>query len=82
MHTSFSDLSTEMRSMERASITGEVRSALGLVLTVTGLERAVGIGARCVVQGRRGPVLGEVVGIDARRGEGGGEGGAKALSAR
>jgi flagellum-specific ATP synthase len=64
MHTSFSDLSSKTRSMERASITGEVRSALGLVLTVTGLERAVGIGARCVVQGRKGPVLGEVVGID------------------
>ncbi|WP_375689919.1 flagellar protein export ATPase FliI [Pseudooceanicola sp. LIPI14-2-Ac024] len=50
--------------MERSSITGQVRSALGLVLTVTGLERAVGIGSRCVVQGRKGPVLGEVVGID------------------
>ncbi|MGR3321936.1 MAG: flagellar protein export ATPase FliI [Pseudooceanicola sp.] len=64
MHTAFSELSSATRSMNRASITGHVRSALGLVLTVSGLERAVGIGSRCIVQGRRGPVMAEVVGID------------------
>jgi len=64
MHTAFSELSSLTRTIERASITGQVTSALGLVLTVSGLERAVGIGAHCVVQGANGPVLAEVVGID------------------
>ncbi|NDW35128.1 MULTISPECIES: flagellar protein export ATPase FliI [Roseobacteraceae] len=66
MHTAFSELSSLTRTLERSSITGEVKSALGLVLTVSGLERAVGIGAHCLVQGREGPVLAEVVGIDER----------------
>ena len=66
MHTMFSQLNSVTRSMDRASVTGQVSSALGLVLTVTGLERAVGIGARCTVQTAKGPVLGEVVGIDER----------------
>ncbi|MCA0942229.1 flagellar protein export ATPase FliI [Salipiger pacificus] len=64
MHTAFSELSSLTRTIERSSIIGEVKSALGLVLTVSGLERAVGIGAHCLVQGREGPVLAEVVGID------------------
>ncbi|MGR3571011.1 flagellar protein export ATPase FliI [Brevirhabdus sp.] len=63
MHTAFSDLTSAARSMDRARIRGQVRAALGLVLTVSGLERAVGIGARCVVEGRHGPVPAEVVGI-------------------
>ncbi|OWU83171.1 ATP synthase [Oceanicola sp. 22II-s10i] len=64
MHTAFSELASATRNLERTHVTGQVRAALGLVLTVAGLERAVGIGSRCVVQGRKGPVLAEVVGID------------------
>ncbi|ANT63277.1 MULTISPECIES: flagellar protein export ATPase FliI [Roseobacteraceae] len=66
MHTAFSELSSLTRTIERSSISGQVTSALGLVLTVSGLERAVGIGAHCLVQGREGPVLAEVVGIDSQ----------------
>ncbi|MBN9887029.1 flagellar protein export ATPase FliI [Salipiger abyssi] len=66
MHTAFSELSSLTRTIERASITGQVTSALGLVLTVSGLERAMGIGSHCVVQGSGGPVLAEVVGVDAQ----------------
>ncbi len=64
MHTAFSDLATATRGIDPSAITGEVKAALGLTLTVTGLERAVGIGSACIVQGRNGPVMGEVVGID------------------
>ncbi len=66
MHTAFSELSSKARGFDAASITGEVSAVLGLSLTVSGLERAMGIGARCTVHGRHGPVLGEVVGIDGR----------------
>ena len=65
MHTPFSELSSLARRMERSSVAGQVTSALGLSLVVSGLERAVGIGAHCTVQGSGGPVLGEVVGVDA-----------------
>lgn len=66
MQTVFSELSTFARNLEEARISGTVSAVLGLSLTVAGLERAMGIGQRCVVHGRNGPVLGEVVGIDAR----------------
>ncbi len=66
MYTPFSELSTFARNLEPATVSGEVSAVLGLSLTISGLERAMGIGERCLVQGRRGPVLGEVVGIDAR----------------
>jgi flagellum-specific ATP synthase len=66
MQTAFSDLTSQLRNAPEARVTGEVRAVLGLSLTVSGLERAVGIGGRCTVHGARGPVLGEVVGIDAR----------------
>jgi flagellum-specific ATP synthase len=64
MHTAFSDLSTFARNLEDARIAGEVSGVLGLSLTVRGLERAMGIGQRCLVHGRRGAVLAEAVGID------------------
>lgn len=64
MQTPFSELSTFARNLDATRIVGEVKAILGLSLTVTGLERVMGIGQRCVVQGRHGPVLGEVVGID------------------
>ena len=46
-------------------IAGQVRGVSGVLLTASGLERAVGIGQRCRVNGRLGPVLGEVVGVNA-----------------
>lgn len=66
MNTAFSELSTFARSLGGARIAGHVSEVLGLNLTVAGLERGLGIGERCIVQGRGGPVMGEVVGIDAR----------------
>nr|WP_249138848.1 flagellar protein export ATPase FliI [Actibacterium sp. MT2.3-13A] len=59
-------MSTFARNLEEARINGTVSAVLGLSLTVAGLERAMGIGQRCAVHGRNGPVLGEVVGLDAR----------------
>lgn len=64
--TSFAGLSNQVRRRDEAAVTGEVVSILGLSLTAAGLERAIGIGQRCMVQSSRGPILGEVVGIDGR----------------
>lgn len=64
MQTVFSELSTFARTLENTRIVGEVSSVYGLSLTVSGLERAMGVGQRCIVQGPRGHVLGEVVGVD------------------
>lgn len=64
MTTVFSELSSIARSLESTRIVGEVSSIVGLTMTVSGLERAMGVGQRCVVEGRRGKVLGEVVGVD------------------
>ena len=66
MNTIFSGLSGAARHIEGARIAGRVSGVLGLTLTAQGVERALGIGARCIVQGARGPVLGEVVAVDAR----------------
>lgn len=66
MITAFSELSTLARSIEGQRIVGEVASITGLALTAAGLERAMGVGQRCIVHGKRGPVLGEVVGIDTK----------------
>ncbi|WP_189678422.1 flagellar protein export ATPase FliI [Seohaeicola zhoushanensis] len=64
MQNAFSGLSTLVRSVDSSRIAGEVSSIVGLTLTVTGLERAMWVGHRCIVHGARGPVLGEVVGVD------------------
>lgn len=63
MKTAFSQLSTLARSTEGARIAGEVASIVGLTLTVVGLNRALGIGQRCTIHGRKGPVLAEVVAV-------------------
>jgi flagellum-specific ATP synthase len=65
MQTVFSDLTRAIREVEGARIAGEVRAVSGLTLTVTGLGRTLGIGQHCRVHGRFGPVLAEVVGLDA-----------------
>ncbi|RVV96891.1 flagellar protein export ATPase FliI [Mesobaculum littorinae] len=67
MQTAFSQLSSFARDLGADRVSGQVAAVTGLTLTVSGLERALGIGQRCRVHGARGDgVLGEVVGIDAR----------------
>ncbi|WP_407496402.1 flagellar protein export ATPase FliI [Pseudooceanicola sp. MF1-13] len=63
MKTAFSQLSTLARTAEGARIAGEVSSIVGLTLTVVGLNRALGIGQRCTIKGRKGEVLAEVVAV-------------------
>lgn len=63
MKTAFSQLSTLARTTEGARIAGEVSAIIGLTLTVVGLNRALGIGQRCTIHGRKGPVLAEVVSV-------------------
>ncbi|WP_102224498.1 FliI/YscN family ATPase [Acidimangrovimonas sediminis] len=63
MNTIFSDLTGRLDRIGGARLTGRVQAVTGLTLTVVGLERALGIGARCEVIGAQGPVLAEVVGI-------------------
>lgn len=62
----FTGLATLTRRVDRAVLRGEVTGVLGLSLSAAGLERALGVGQRCVVHGAQGPVLGEVVGVDAQ----------------
>ena len=62
MSAIFSDLRQKISELETTRIAGRVQSVVGLSLTVSGLERAAGIGQRCRVRGRHGPVTGEVVG--------------------
>jgi flagellum-specific ATP synthase len=64
METRFSDLTQAVRNATGMRIAGQVRSVSGLTLTVEGLGRTLGIGQRCRVHGRSGPVLAEVVGLD------------------
>ena len=62
MSAIFSDLRRKVSDLETTRIVGRVQSVVGLSLTVSGLERAAGIGQHCRVRGRHGPVTGEVVG--------------------
>ena len=64
MKTAFSQLSTLARTTEGTRIAGEVAAIVGLTLTVVGLNRALGIGQRCTIHGKKGPVLAEVVAVD------------------
>ena len=64
MKTAFSQLSTLARTTEGARIAGEVSAIVGLTLTVVGLNRALGIGQRCTIHGKKGHVLAEVVAVD------------------
>ena len=64
MAQAFVELTNLARSVDGPKIVGEVRSVVGLTLTVSGLERAMGVGDRCLVHGSRGATLGEVVGVD------------------
>jgi flagellum-specific ATP synthase len=66
MSGAFTGLATLARRVDAARVRGEVVSVLGLSLTAAGLERALGVGQRCTVHGARGPIIGEVVGIDGR----------------
>lgn len=60
----FLELKAKISALEAMQIMGRVQSIVGMSLTVVGLQRAVGIGARCVVKGVNGPVMAEVVGAD------------------
>ncbi len=62
MNKSFSELSMLARSMSESRTVGHVSSISGLSLIVSGLERAMGIGQRCVVCGKSANILGEVIG--------------------
>ncbi|MGI3170945.1 flagellar protein export ATPase FliI [Pseudooceanicola sp. C21-150M6] len=64
MKTAFSQLSTLARNTEGPRIAGEVSKITGLTLTVVGLSRALGIGQRCTIFGKKGQVLAEVVAVD------------------
>ncbi|MBL4749712.1 MAG: flagellar protein export ATPase FliI [Amylibacter sp.] len=64
MYQPFSELSMFARNLDSSKIVGEVSAVTGLSLTVSGLERAMGIGQRCLVHGRSNSILGEVVGVD------------------
>ncbi len=65
MNTCFLRVSEHVSRISTVDISGQVRGISGLRLTAAGLERATGIGQRCRVHGGSGPLLGEVVGIDA-----------------
>ncbi len=58
----FLELKNKICSLESTKITGRVQAVVGMSLTAAGLQRAVGIGQRCLVRGARGPVMAEVVG--------------------
>ncbi len=58
----FLELKNKIASLEPALISGRVQSIVGMSLKVAGLQRAVGIGQRCMVTGAKGPVMAEVVG--------------------
>ncbi|MGH1466628.1 MAG: FliI/YscN family ATPase [Cognatishimia sp.] len=60
----FLELKSKISSLESTVITGRVQSVVGMSLTAAGLQRAVGIGQRCMVRGTKGPVLAEVVGAN------------------
>ncbi|MBV1863826.1 MAG: flagellar protein export ATPase FliI [Rhodobacteraceae bacterium] len=66
MITALSELSMLVRNIDTLRIVGEVSAITGLSLTVTGLERAMGIGQRCLIHGKQKIILGEVVGIDSQ----------------
>jgi flagellum-specific ATP synthase len=64
MIIALSELSKLVRDIDTLRIFGEVKAITGLSLTVSGLERAMGIGQRCLIHGKEKTILGEVVGID------------------
>lgn len=63
MNTIFSDLTGSVERIGGTRLQGRVRAVTGLTLVASGLERALGIGARCEVRGAHGPVPAEVVGL-------------------
>lgn len=62
MSINFINLQNEIFSLESTRIVGQVRSIVGLTLTVAGLEGAAGIGQRCYVHSKHGKIEAEVVG--------------------
>lgn len=54
-----------INSVSAVKIHGHVRSIVGISMLAGGLDRAAGIGGHCRVFGRFGPVMAEIVGIQA-----------------
>ncbi len=65
MGMAMADLNSVFATGIGQRLTGEVAGVSGLLLTVRGLGRLVGIGQHCMINGVHGPVRGEVVSIDA-----------------
>lgn len=63
MSTCFANLSERVERIGAATVEGRVRSVSGLMLVAQGLDGFVGVGQRCLVHGRSGSTLGEVVGV-------------------
>lgn len=61
MHTAFSTLATQMRSLGMPHVEGQVAAIQGTALLAKGLERLVSLGQRVAVRGEGGSVLAEVV---------------------
>lgn len=61
--STFSTFAHKISQVCATSITGQVKGIVGLTLTVSGLERAAGIGQRCRVQGKGQTIESEVVGM-------------------
>ena len=63
-----SNILTELRSnlenIEFYKTFGKVTSISGMLLTAKGISSAISIGGRCLVHGKRGKILAEVVGIE------------------
>ncbi len=61
--STFSTFAHKISQVSATSITGQVKGIIGLTLTVSGLERAAGIGQRCRVKGKGQVIESEVVGM-------------------
>ena len=62
--STLSNLTHKVSQLSATVVAGRVSSVVGLALTVSGLERAAGIGQRCRVIGRHEAIEAEVVGVD------------------
>jgi flagellum-specific ATP synthase len=66
MHTCFSALGAKVDAIAPRKLHGRVSEVSGMSLFVRGLEGELGVGSRCVIRGRRGEVMGEVVSTSER----------------
>ncbi|QFT47365.1 Flagellum-specific ATP synthase [Roseivivax sp. THAF40] len=64
--SSISNLASAVSELSGSRCVGRVSEVVGLRLTVVGLERILGVGARCRVHRSGDSVIGEVIGVDKR----------------